>query len=35
MEGRHIAPEGLGRKITHLLPGLHGIHSQHYGLDPT
>jgi hypothetical protein len=34
MEGCHITPEGLGRMITDLPPGLQGIHSQHYGLDP-
>jgi hypothetical protein len=34
-EGRCIPPEGLGRKITHLSPGLEGIHSWHYRLGPS
>jgi hypothetical protein len=34
MNGCRIAPEGLGREITHLPLCLQGIHSQHYGLDP-
>jgi hypothetical protein len=34
-EGRGITPDGLRCKITHLPPGLQGIHSQHYGLDPS
>jgi hypothetical protein len=35
MEGCHIAQEWLGCKITHLAPGLQGMHSWHYGLDPS
>jgi hypothetical protein len=34
-EGRRIAPEGLGRRIAGLPPGLQGIHSRYYGLDPS
>jgi hypothetical protein len=30
-----VTPEGLGWGITHLPPGLQGIHSRHYGLDPS
>jgi hypothetical protein len=33
-EGCRIPPEGLGYKIIHLPPGLQGIHSRHYRLDP-
>jgi hypothetical protein len=34
-KGHHIASEGLGRKITHLPPGLQGIHLWCYGLVPS
>jgi hypothetical protein len=33
-EGRHIPPDGLGRKITRLPTTLEGIHSLHSGLTP-
>jgi hypothetical protein len=35
MEGCRIALERLGHTITHLPPGLQGIHSQCYELDPS